>query len=135
VFALRGGKDNKYCKDAQEVKSLLGGITTKEHTLVCDSDNIRKRTKFSVEDAGDGKIALKSEKGGLYCGLEGRHDSSVMTLRCNKKDLEGLSVEDAGPDKIAIKDKNGRYCSDYGTHVSCTRINLGKNEKFSIIKV
>jgi len=134
VFALIGGKDNKYCKVAKEKKNMMGGTVRKEHLMVCDSDKIKTRTKFSVEKAGDGKIAFKSKKSGLYCGLQVTGGGFGMMLICNKQDLEELSVEDAGHDKVAIKGKNGMYCSDGGT-VTCGKINLGKNEKFSIIKV
>jgi len=130
VFALRGGKDKKYCKDAPEKWDRAEG------QVVCDSNKIEgKKKRFSVEDAGDGKIALRGGRSDLYCGLKVSGGGFGNSLVCNKHNMEKFSVEDAGGGKIALKTENGDYCKDEGKYVSCHSMTLTEESKFEISKL
>jgi len=134
VFALKGGRGKKYCADDDEEK-VLGRVKRVEGKVLCNRNKVDTWEKFSVEDAGDGKIALRGGRGGKYCA------DDVEGVVCNRNtlgDWEKFSVEDAGDGTIALKGgRSGKYCADEKDKnaVVCDRNTLS-NEKdmFSISK-
>jgi len=134
VFALRGGREEQYCADDEE-KKFMGKVTRVEGKVLCNRNKVDKWEKFSVEDAGDGKVALRGGRGGKYCA-----DDDVEGLVCNRNDLgpwERFSVEDAGNGKIALKGGRGKYCAEEkdSTAVVCDRLTISnEKETFSISK-
>jgi len=134
VFALIGGRTSQYCADDEE-KKRLGKVIRVEGKVLCNRNEVDKWEKFSVEDAGDGKVALRGGRGGKYCA-----DDDVEGLVCNRNDLgpwERFSVEDAGNGKIALKGGRGKYCAEEkdSTAVVCDRLTISnEKETFSISK-
>jgi len=117
VFALKGGRDGKYCADEST-------------QVVCNRDELKSWEKFLVEDAGDGKIALKGGRDGKYCADE---STKVVCNRDELKSWEKFLVEDAGDGKIALKGgRDGKYCADESTKVVCNRDELKSWEKFLV---
>jgi len=126
-IGLRGGKDKRYC-----------GLRGDGHQITCDG-NPQETTltgrkwaageKFTIVDAGDGKIAIKSARDGKYCADEGN------TIKCNRDAIGGwekFTIVDAGDGKIAIKsDRDGKYCADDGNTIKCNRDAIGGWEKFT----
>jgi len=122
IVALKGGKDGKYCADegAKGVK--------------CNRPHLKSWEKFTVVNAGEGKIALKGGKDGKYCADEG-----AKGVKCNRphlKSWEKFTVAYAGGGKIALKGgKHGKYCADEGNKINCNRPHLKSWEEFTVTVV
>merc|ERR1712000_375526 len=99
-------------------------------------DTIDETCKFTVVDAGSGKIALKGCRYGKYCADDGRFPRN--TVKCNRDALGSwekftLVVVDAGSAKIALKGgRYGLYCADEGNQITCNRFWKRSWEKFTV---
>lgn len=140
VFALMGGRGKKYCADDDE-KRRLGVVKREAGKVICNRNVPDSWEKFSVEDAGDGKIALKGGRGGKYCA--DNEDGNIWCDRDELKSWETFSVEDAGEGKIALKGgRSKQYCRDTNTGgddddngVRCDKNEINEWEQFIIKKI
>lgn len=116
VVALRGGRSNLYCAD------MGGGIK-------CDRGAVKEWEKFTVVDAGRGRIALKGGKDNGYCADVGN------AVECNRKairQLESFAVASAGPGKIALTGgKATKYCADTGRGLACSKNAIEEDGKLT----
>jgi len=117
TVALKGGRGNKWCADEGA-------------KVMCNRGHIKSWEKFTVVDAGKGKVALRGGRNGKYCADEGKG------IKCNRSKLlswEMFSVIDAGAGKIALKGgKDGKYCADDTKEMKCNRGHLKSWEKFTV---
>lgn len=117
TVALKGGRGKKWCAD-------------EGRNVMCNRPHIKAWEKFSVVDAGKGKIALRGGNKGKYCADEGKG------IKCNRSKLlswEQFEVVDAGAGKIALKGgKDGKYCADDTKGMACNRGHLLSWEKFTV---
>lgn len=116
--ALKSGKSGEYCCD-------------EGNKIKCDRTTAGPWCKFTIVDAGSGKIALKGGRYGKYCADE------FNKVKCNRdhlKSWEKFTVVDAGSGKIALKGgRTGRfYCSDTGSQVKCNRLWKRSWEEFTV---
>merc|ERR1711871_1353351 len=120
-IALKGGRNGHkyYCAD-------------EANRIKCNRGHLGGWEKFTVVDAGGGKVALKGGKDNKLCADE------TNTVRCNRRAVGGwerFTVEDAGNGLIALRGgKTGKYCADDKNGVKCNRNHLQQWEKFQVVK-
>ena len=119
TYSLKGGRDGKYCADEY-------------HNVVCSSDTVGDREKFTLEKRPDGKYALKGGLNGKYCA------DDADKVRCNRDAVggyESFTIEKApGSDgTYALKGgRDGKYCAQEADRVICDREAVGDWERFTM---
>ncbi len=98
----------------------------------CNRGRVGGWERFTVVDAGGGKIALKGNNG-KYVSSEGGN----KPINCNRNrigSLEKFELVSRGGNKYAIKDKNGRYMSSENGNkaMNWNRTRIGSWEEFII---
>ncbi|MCG8688812.1 MAG: T9SS type A sorting domain-containing protein, partial [Desulfobacterales bacterium] len=96
--------------------------------MICNRTSVAGWEKFTVVDAGSGKIALK--------GNNGKYVTSGSPMWCNSNSLSSsakFSWVDAGGGKIALKGSNGKYVSSENgvKSMNCNRSAMAGWEKFT----
>ncbi|MCG8700870.1 MAG: carbohydrate-binding protein [Bacteroidales bacterium] len=95
--------------------------------IICDRASVGAWEKFTVVDAGNGKIALK--------GNNGKYVNDGSPMWCTETTITNAAKftwVDAGNGKIAFQGNNGKYvCSENGaTAMNCSRNGYGSWETF-----
>jgi len=115
VVALKGSTLKKYCAD-------------EGRRVRCNRNFIRSWEKFTVADAGNGKIALKGGKKGRYCSVKRNK------MRCSSRKIgeaEKFTIEELKDGRIALKyGKTGKFCSDRAMGIKCSKSQAGGQETF-----
>lgn len=96
--------------------------------IICNRTSVGNWEKFTVVNAGGGKIALKGNNGKYL------NDGSPMWCTTNSiTNTAKFTWTDAGNGKIALKGNNGKYVSsENGLAVmNCNRSSIGTWEKFT----
>ena len=95
--------------------------------MICDRASVGSWEKFTIVDAGSGKIALQ--------GNNGKYVTDGSPMWCNASTISNATKftwTDAGGSKIALKGNNNNFASsENGTKsMNCNRSTIGNWEKF-----
>lgn len=97
----------------------------------CNKTNVTASERFTIVDAGSGKVALKSNN--KYVSTE----NGVSSMICNRTNIGNWEKFDYivnSDGTISLKGNNGKYVSTEGGTIpmTCTRTNVGNWERFRI---
>ena len=124
---LIGGQHNKYCADESNKITCNRGAAQGHEMFTLEvlsgggggGGIVGKLETFKVEDAGQGKIALKGGRANKYCTDEGSR------IRCESTSIGSLNkfiASDMGGGKFALRGPNAnKFCADVSGAVACDR--------------
>ncbi len=97
----------------------------------CDRDHIGSWERFTVINAGNGKVALRGSNGKYVCSENG-----ALPIICDRENLgpwEKFTWVDLGNNKVALRGSNEKYmCSENGAKpMTCDRGSIGPWETFT----
>lgn len=99
----------------------------------CNRNAIGSQERFTVVDAGRGRVALRGNNNRFVSSRNGRRDMNCTENRALSQ--ERFTLGNAGNNRITLKGSNGRYISseDGRRDMRCNRTADGPWEKFNVV--
>jgi hypothetical protein len=113
VYAIKGGKNNKWCADESHIGRIL-----------CNREDNQISTweRFTLTHLGNNEYSIKGGKAQKYCS-DGGPDSTVVCSADNVGQNEKFLIKSLGDEKYAIRGGQGKWCADesHRNRVKCSR--------------
>jgi endoglucanase len=126
-----GSVNNIWTISMQGSNGLFVSSENGASAMICNRPSAGGWEKFTVVDAGNGKIALQGTNGKFVSS--GNGTSALICNRTTIGDWEAFTWVELGNNKFALQGSNGKYvCSENGgSGMMCNRNAIGSWETFT----